>query len=221
MASFRAEARAASLLDHANITVVHDFGEDPTASSTSSWSSSKERTSRRCSTRAGASNRAAPSRSCSSLRRPDRRARARHRPPRREARQHHARPRHDDDGGAIELAKVCDFGIAALESAPDAAGDEITAGTPEYMAPEQAAGRADARTDVYACGVVLYEMLVGRPPFVAETPVGTLAKHANVAPTPPSELVDGVPPGLEAVILRALEKTRRAVTRPCASSGRI
>ncbi|HSO37906.1 MAG TPA: serine/threonine-protein kinase, partial [Labilithrix sp.] len=115
-------------------------------------------------------------------------------------------PTRDDEGRAYELVKVCDFGIAALESTPETADDEWTAGTPEYMAPEQAAGRADQRTDVYACGVVLYEMLTGRPPFVADSPVATLAKHATELPRPPSELAADLPPALEAAILRALEK---------------
>src|SRR5205823_13263189 len=65
-------------------------------------------------------------------------------------------PSRDDDGRPSEVVKVCDFGIAALESVTPE-NEEYTAGTPEYMAPEQAAGRADARTDLYACGVVLYE----------------------------------------------------------------
>ena len=115
-------------------------------------------------------------------------------------------PSRDDEGRTYELVKVCDFGIAALETAPDAANHEWTAGTPEYMAPEQAHGRADARTDIYACGIVLYEMLTGRPPFVGDTPVATLAKHASEMARRPSELLPGFPAPLEAVIMRAIEK---------------
>jgi eukaryotic-like serine/threonine-protein kinase len=112
----------------------------------------------------------------------------------------------DGEGRTFELVKVCDFGIAALESAPDARKTEFTAGTPEYMAPEQAHGRADARTDVYACGIVLYEMLTGRPPFLGETPAVILEKHQKVMATRPSELLPGFPPKLEAVIMCAIEK---------------
>src|SRR5690606_9590730 len=72
----------------------------------------------------------------------------------------------DDEAAPFERTKVCDFGIAALAGPGlTVEGDgALTAGTPEYMAPEQALGRADPRSDVYACGVVLYEMLSGAPP---------------------------------------------------------
>jgi len=207
MASFRAEARAASLLDHASITVVHDFGEDPDGlvyivmellegRTLQAWLDEAHRLEPRravaimlqvCAALAVAHDRGIVHRDV----KPDNIMLV---------------PTRDDEGATFELAKVCDFGIAALDSAPDAAGSGLTAGTPEYMAPEQAAGRADPRTDIYACGVVLYEMLCGRPPFVAETPAALLAKHASERPTPPSELIAGVPSALEAVVLRTLEK---------------
>ena len=83
--------------------------------------------------------------------------------------------------------KVLDFGLARL-----AAGDSLSAsggylGTPEYSAPEQADGQADARTDVYALGMVLYELLPGQPPFRAASPLAVLRQHveAPVLPLPP------------------------------------
>jgi serine/threonine-protein kinase len=115
-------------------------------------------------------------------------------------------PSRDDEGRVFDMVKVCDFGIAALESAPEAGDPEWTAGTPEYMAPEQSAGRADARTDVYACGIVLYEMLTGRPPFVGDSPIELLEKHRRETARRPSELVPGLSVSLEAVIMRAIEK---------------
>ena len=111
-----------------------------------------------------------------------------------------------------ELAKVLDFGIAKLMDTPQNAGPGLTSagmvcGTPEYMSPEQARGhKLDARSDLYAVGVILYQMLAGRPPFESESAVEILHKHLHEEPVPPSRL-RGVPPDpLEAVCLRALSK---------------
>jgi Tol biopolymer transport system component len=118
-------------------------------------------------------------------------------------------------GGQV---KILDFGLAKL-SEPDADQDElpraetrsaITAagrvmGTVGYMSPEQAVGqRADARSDLFALGAILYEMLSGRRAFAGITPVDTLA--AVLRSDPPEIDVDGVPPGLERVVRRCLEK---------------
>ncbi|MCZ7686662.1 MAG: serine/threonine protein kinase, partial [Sandaracinaceae bacterium] len=89
-----------------------------------------------------------------------------------------------------EHVKILDFGLAkALDGSMDVTvGDEVL-GTPCYMAPEQVFGRrADARTDVYACGVVLYEMLTGRVPFDGEAAVDIMRAHVEEAPRPPSQL---------------------------------
>ncbi|MBL8608060.1 MAG: protein kinase, partial [Myxococcales bacterium] len=120
-------------------------------------------------------------------------------------------PSRDDEGNTFELVKVCDFGIASLQNRQDDAemqlGLGVICGTPEYMSPEQGRGDAvDARTDIYACGITLYELVTGRPPFVSENPVETLLKHARETPPPPSKLLRNIDPLLEEVILRAIQK---------------
>jgi serine/threonine-protein kinase len=112
------------------------------------------------------------------------------------------------DGG--ELAKVIDFGISRLPGTGRTAritraGSII--GPPEYMAPEQASGAAiDHRADVYAAGVLLFEMLTGELPLEAETPFATIVAHQTRTPDPPSRRVAGVPPDVDALVLRALAK---------------
>ncbi len=126
----------------------------------------------------------------------------------------------DDDGKRAELVKVCDFGMAKLVT-PDNEGaggplssEKLTShgvvvGTPDYMSPEQGKGeRLDARSDLYAVGVILYQMLARRLPFSAETPIATLLRHVIDDPEPPSEIEPDVHPGLESVCLRALAKRR-------------
>jgi|GEM_PF-774154 len=122
----------------------------------------------------------------------------------------------DDDGRDIELVKVCDFGIAQAAWSAPALRDEdrrappdrsLVAGTPGYMAPEQIRNEpVDARTDVYALGVVLYELATGRLPFASDDARAILMGHLAQRPPPPSRLVPGLSPALERVILRALEK---------------
>jgi eukaryotic-like serine/threonine-protein kinase len=80
-------------------------------------------------------------------------------------------------------------------------------GTAAYFSPEQAKGEpVDARADVYSSGVVLYELLAGRPPFRGESPVAVAYQHVSEAPLPPSEVNESVPRSLDAVVLRALAK---------------
>jgi len=122
-------------------------------------------------------------------------------------------PGRDDEGKTIEIVKVCDFGIAALQNVRGEENEyqlsaSVICGTPEYMSPEQGRGQSvDARTDVYACGIMLYELLTGRPPFLAENPIETLLKHAREAPVPPSQLVADLDPGLEEIVLKAIRKS--------------
>ena len=107
--------------------------------------------------------------------------------------------------------KVMDFGIARAISDSSATIAQTSAilGTAQYFSPEQARGEAvDARTDLYSTGVVLYELLTGRPPFQGETAVATAYQHVSEPPTPPNALNHAVSPALNAVVMRALAKDR-------------
>ena len=107
-------------------------------------------------------------------------------------------------------ALVTDFGVAkALESRNHDHGEEgFAIGTPAYMAPEQAAGdpQTDHRADIYAFGVLAYELLAGRPPFLSNATYALLAAHAIEVPAPISALRPDAPAALSAMIMRCLEK---------------
>jgi serine/threonine-protein kinase len=107
-------------------------------------------------------------------------------------------------------AVVADFGIALAVSAArlqPITDDGVVVGTPAYMAPEQATGPVDGRSDIYSVGCVVYEMLTGTPPFTGPTPQAVLARHA-VDPVPAIRTVrPTVPDVLERVVLRALAKS--------------
>jgi hypothetical protein len=122
-----------------------------------------------------------------------------------------------------EIVKVLDFGIAKIldedegpmpdpRAEPQSHAPSLLTrvgtivGTPAYMSPEQGrAEKVDARTDVYACGVLLYELVTGRTPFGGETPMQVVMRHVNEPPMPPSQWVE-MHPELEKVILKALMK---------------
>jgi tRNA A-37 threonylcarbamoyl transferase component Bud32 len=105
--------------------------------------------------------------------------------------------------------KVMDFGIArALHGASTTMTQTgMVMGTPQYLSPEQALGKTvDARSDLYATGCMLYELLALRPPFTGETPLSVVYQHVQDEPVPPSRVTDSVPPELDGLVMRALAK---------------
>ena len=111
----------------------------------------------------------------------------------------------DDDDRPHELVKVCDFGIALQEA--EGASSTTVVGTPAYMSPEQCRGEAlDGRSDVYSCGVMMYELATGHMPFSAPTPLALLNRHMFVEAVPPRQVAPELDPRLEAIIMKALAK---------------
>ncbi len=104
--------------------------------------------------------------------------------------------------------KVMDFGIArALGEGQNVTQTAAVIGTAQYLSPEQARGEAvDARSDVYAVGCVLFELLTGEPPFTGDSPVAVAYQHVREDPRAPSELNPAISPALDAVVLKALSK---------------
>jgi serine/threonine-protein kinase len=119
-----------------------------------------------------------------------------------------------------ERVKVLDFGIAKIleadtpsgDSAPSSTLNVLTSvgtvvGTPAYMSPEQCRGDPiDHRSDIYTAGIVLYQLVTGRLPFAGDNAMDLAVKHVRTPPTPPSEVVPGIHPGLAELILKALSK---------------
>lgn len=106
-------------------------------------------------------------------------------------------------------AKVMDFGIARAvsDAATSVTATSAVMGTAQYLSPEQARGEiVDARSDIYSAGCVLYELLVGTPPFNGETPVSIAYQHVNEAPKAPSLLDSSIPLSLDAIVLHSLAK---------------
>jgi eukaryotic-like serine/threonine-protein kinase len=110
---------------------------------------------------------------------------------------------------------VADFGIAramAVDSSDQITVSGVSLGTPEYMAPEQveAMRELDARCDVYALGCVTYEMLAGEPPFTGPTELAIFARHVNEPPRSIRQIRSEIPAGVDAAIIKALQKSRSA-----------
>ncbi|MCX6056753.1 MAG: serine/threonine-protein kinase, partial [Chloroflexi bacterium] len=105
---------------------------------------------------------------------------------------------------------LTDFGIAKvldLEETLDLTGTSAAVGTPEYMAPEQATAKfVDHRVDIYSLGVVFYEMVTGRKPFIADTPLAVLIKHATEALPRPTKFAPNLPDDVEKILLKVLAK---------------
>lgn len=114
--------------------------------------------------------------------------------------------------GSSHFVKLVDFGIAKLADrrADISTGAGILVGTPEYMAPEQCEkGIADARTDVYALGIMAYELATGRLPFTGENVTQIILAQLKETPRPPREIDPAIPAAYEAVILKAISKDAR------------
>lgn len=102
------------------------------------------------------------------------------------------------------MIKVADFGIASLENTVEENNGE-TVGSVHYIAPEQARGEApDARSDIYSLGIVMYEMLTGRLPYVGNSNVEVAVKHMNTDPVTPRDIVPSIPEELERICLKAM-----------------
>ncbi|MEV0626667.1 WD40 repeat domain-containing serine/threonine protein kinase [Nonomuraea wenchangensis] len=106
--------------------------------------------------------------------------------------------------------KVLDFGVARAAD-PNATADRLTrtgflVGTPPYMAPEQARGFPEPRSDLYALGCLLFELITGRLPFHAPDTVGYLTAHLTEEPPPPSSVAQGIPPAWDDLVLALLRK---------------
>ena len=109
------------------------------------------------------------------------------------------------------VAKLADFGIARAVTngnvVSDATSGNKVMGSVHYISPEQARGAyVDERTDIYSLGIVMYEMLTGQVPFDGDSAVSIALKHINDTMTPPSQLMAGIPPQLEKLILKATDK---------------
>ena len=117
----------------------------------------------------------------------------------------------DRDGNV----KIMDFGIARSLKTKGITGTGVMIGTPEYMSPEQVEGHeTDERSDIYALGVILYEMLTGRVPFEGETALGIALKHKTEIPADPRKINNQIPEDLARLILRCLEKDKERRFQP-------
>jgi tRNA A-37 threonylcarbamoyl transferase component Bud32 len=104
-------------------------------------------------------------------------------------------------------ARILDFGLARMLGSSTSTSNGVAVGSPSYMAPEQCRGdKLDARVDIYACGVVLFEMLTGRKPFIADEPIAIIRKQLEEPPPRLADVTPGDYGALEEVVARALAK---------------
>lgn len=210
---FYREARAAAMLHHPNAVVIHDFGEDTDGTAYIVMELLTGSSLRKALVDEGTIN---PRRAYSIIKQACAALDAGHRNGivHRDIKPDniYLLDAHQDE----DLIKILDFGIAKLhDKALDTLSIEeqrltnvgTVIGTPHYMSPEQCQGEeADARSDIYSLGIVLYEMLTGVVPFVAKTPTGVAIKHVTEQPRPLRDLNPALSPAIETVVLRALEK---------------
>ncbi|HEY0640887.1 MAG TPA: protein kinase, partial [Pseudonocardiaceae bacterium] len=110
-------------------------------------------------------------------------------------------------GGEV---KVADFGLVRAMAESGTTSDSMILGTVAYLSPEQVAtGAADARSDVYSAGIVLYEMLTGAPPYSGDTALSVAYRHVNEDAPPPSRVASGIPPLLDQLVVRATRRDPR------------
>lgn len=104
--------------------------------------------------------------------------------------------------------RLSDFGIAKLiegdEETADLTGSGMGVGTPDYMAPEQGIGKSDERSDIYSLGIVFYQLITGRLPFKADTPLAVMLKKSTEPLPPPTQFVPDIPPKVENILIKAL-----------------
>ncbi len=105
------------------------------------------------------------------------------------------------------IAKVTDFGIARAVTSSTVTNTGSVIGSVHYFSPEQArGGYIDEKSDLYSLGIVLYEMVTGKVPFEGESPISIALKHIQETVIPPADLIEGIPPGLEQIVMKATQK---------------
>ena len=123
----------------------------------------------------------------------------------------------DEDGHAL----ITDFGIATARFHGRLTGTGRAMGTPHYMSPEQAMGKlVDGRSDLYAVGLLLYEMLIGRPPFDGEDSYAVGYKHVHESPVAPDQVDPKIPAGLSSIVMKCLAKPAAEAKRLFSNENR-